>query len=47
MKYPNITIYKASNGRTVLGLLKERRADTVISDINMPEISSVKWPKIF
>jgi YesN/AraC family two-component response regulator len=45
IKYRNITIYKAINGRTGLELFKEHRPDMVIIDISMPDISDVQMAK--
>ena len=45
MKYRNIAIYKAINGRTGLELFKEHRPDIVLTDINMPEISGIQMAK--
>lgn len=38
VKYPNITLYTAINGRIALELFKIHLPDIVITDINMPEM---------
>jgi len=41
-KFPDVTVYKASNGRIGLDLFKEHMPDIVITDINMPEMDGVQ-----
>jgi YesN/AraC family two-component response regulator len=44
-KYPDVTVYKALDGRTGLDLFIAHTPDIVITDINMPEISGVQMAK--
>lgn len=38
MKYPDLVLHTAGNGRTGLGLFKVHTPDIVMTDINMPEM---------
>ena len=42
VKFPDVTIYTAVNGRLGLELFKERTPDIVITDINMSEMCGVQ-----
>ncbi|WP_224982740.1 response regulator [Geomonas agri] len=40
-KYGDLQLYTAENGRQGVDLFKERNADIVITDVNMPEMGGV------
>ena len=42
MKFPDVAIHTASNGRTGLELFKTHTPDIVITDVNMPEMGGVQ-----
>jgi YesN/AraC family two-component response regulator len=42
MKYPDVVLHSAINGRTGLELFKTHTPDIVMTDINMPEMNGVQ-----
>ena len=42
MKFPDVALHTANNGRTGLELFKTHRPDIVITDVNMPEMGGVQ-----
>jgi len=42
VKYPDVTLYTANNGRLGLELFKAHTSDIVITDINMSELCGVQ-----
>jgi YesN/AraC family two-component response regulator len=42
VKYPDVTLHTANNGRAGLELFKTHMSDIVITDINMPEMGGVQ-----
>jgi YesN/AraC family two-component response regulator len=41
-KFPDVTVYKAGNGKIGLDLFKEHMPGIVITDINMPEMDGIQ-----
>lgn len=41
LKYPEVVLHRAFNGRKGLELFKEHKPDIVITDMNMPEMNGV------
>ena len=42
VKYPDVTLHTANNGRAGLELFKTHMSDIVVTDINMPEMGGVQ-----
>jgi YesN/AraC family two-component response regulator len=42
MKYPAVTLYTATNGKTGLHLFKMHTPDIVVTDINLPELNGIQ-----
>jgi YesN/AraC family two-component response regulator len=42
VKYPDVTLHTANNGKTGLELFKTHMSDIVVTDINMPEMGGMQ-----
>jgi len=45
LKFPDITIHVAENGKLALELFKEQRPEIVITDINMPVMDGIQMAR--